>query len=431
MPPWIHRIPRQSLYECDSTRTELVTGGYGNLGGQANNSESWRNQFRADMDFYRGPHEIKIGADYQNAETTALAHLSGDQIVNRFNDYGTVYYRHKFFIGSAGNLVPASGTYRGGIREVGAYIQDSWTAAPGLTINAGLRWDQEGLRDYRGVTVMQLSNEWQPRLGIAWDPWRDGSTNVHAFAGRFYYSLPTYVVLRAFGGVSSRVTWNYDPIDLTPSDPPPTIHRQNRLTDGSLGAVVDENLRGISLDELTVGVQRLVGRSLTIGLNATYRKVRNAIEDRCDLDYTVAGQGFGCAMINAGGSGPYARGDFYSCTGIDDPAYNNCLQPIDADHPNTPTPVFGAPAAGPATRVYKGLELLARETVGDTLWLQASYVYSLLRGNYDGEVNEGFFQTSPGLTRDYDYPQLQQNSYGRLYLDRPVDFRVAGSVGRP
>ena len=236
----------------------FVTGGYGNLGGPGNNSESWRNQFRADLNVYRGPHEIKIGADYQNAETTALAHLSSDQLVSRFNDFGTVYYRHNFFYGSAGDLVPASGTYRGGIREVGAYIQDSWNAAPGLTINAGLRWDEEGLRDYRGVTLMQLSNEWQPRLGVAWDPWRDGSTNVHAFAGRFYYSLPTYVAIRAFGGVASRATWNFDPIDVTPTDPPP-FNRHNQSTNASLADLVDENLRGISLDEFTVGVQRLVG----------------------------------------------------------------------------------------------------------------------------------------------------------------------------
>ena len=405
----------------------FVEGGYGNLGGPGNNSESWRNQFRADMNVYRGPHEVKVGADYQNAETTALAQFSGGQLVSRYDDFGTVYYRHKFFFGSAGDLVPVSGTRRGGIREVGAYIQDSWNAAPGLTINAGLRWDEEGLRDYRGVTVMQLSNEWQPRLGIAWDPWRDGSTNVHAFAGRFYYSLPTYVAVRVFGGLATRATWNYDPIDVTPSDPPPP-RRHNQLVGASFADVVDDNLRGISLDELTVGIQRLVGRTLTIGLNASYRRLRNVIDDRCDLDYTVPGQENQCAMINAGGSGRYARGDFYSCTGLDTAELNNCLQTdAEGNHPL----VYGAPAAAPATRVYKGIELLARKSVGDTLWLQASYVYSSLRGNYEGEVDEGRFVTSPGLTADYDYPQLAHNAYGRLFLDRPVNFRAAGFYRTP
>ena len=113
------------------------------------------------------------------------------------------------------------------------------------------------------------------------------------------------------------------------------------------------------------------------------------------------------------------------------PEHNNCLRPIEPTQSEPTTPVYGAPATAPATRVYKGLELLARKSVGDTLWLQASYVYSSLRGNYDGEVDEGRFATSPGLTADYDYPQFEHNAYGRLYLDRPVNFRAAGFYRTP
>ena len=122
-------------------------------------------------------------------------------------------------------------------------------------------------------------------------------------------------------------------------------------------------------------------------------------------------------------------GDFFSCTGVDDPAYNNC-QRQGADGRPTEL-VYGAPASVPATRVYKGIELIAQQTVGDSLWFQASYVYSSLRGNYDGEVNEGFYKTSPGINSDYDYPQFEHNAYGRLFLDRPIDFRVSGFYRTP
>ena len=408
-----------------------VQGGFGNLGGPENNSESYRNQFRADMNYYRGPHEFKMGADYQDAATTALAHLSGNQAVARYNNRGTVYYRHQFYAGAADSLIPTSGTSRGGIREAGAYVQDSWRAGPGLTVNAGLRWDEERLHDYRGVDVIRLSNEWQPRLGVAWDPWRDGSTNVYAFAGRFYYSLPTYVAIKAFGGVTNKVVWNYDPIEVTPLPAPLQVApgRQDQINDASLGELVDDGLRGISLDEFTVGVQRAVGRSVTIGLKASYRKLRDVIEDRCDLDPTVPGQEFGCAIFNAGSSGKYAHGDFFSCTGVDALAYNNCQRPGEDGRPTELA--YGAPASQPATRVYKGIELIAQKTVGDSLWLQASYVYSSLRGNYDGEINEGFFQTSPGINADFDYPQFEHNATGRLFLDRPIDFRVSGFYRTP
>ncbi len=48
-----------------------------------------------------------------------------------------------------------------------------------------------------------------------------------------------------------------------------------------------------------------------------------------------------CVLINPGGSGKYARGDFYSCTGMDTPETNNCL--LKDDDPGRF--VDGAPAA--------------------------------------------------------------------------------------
>ena len=402
------------------------SGGYGNLGGPNNNSRSYRDQFRADGTLYAGAHELKLGADYQDAWTRAAAHYSGDQIVARLNQWGTTYYVHKFFTDGVNNLTPIEGTSQGGSRETGAYLQDSWKAAPGVTINAGVRWDQESLRDYRAVAVMNLRNEWQPRLGIAWDPWRDGATNVYAFAGRFYYSIPTDVAVRAFGGVPKSVTYNYSPTDLTPVDIRPDL--KNRLGTVGVPALVDTGLRGVSLDEITVGIERLIDPSLTVGLKATYRGLHNAIEDRCDIDYNAPGSTIatGCAMVDPGGDGKYARGDFYYCNGAT--PGNNCV--LDPADPNRF--VYPAPPDGPAKRIYKGIELVARKTLGDRLWLQASYVYSTLRGNYDGAVNEGLGgQTDPAIARDYDYALLEQNARGRLFLDRPSDFRFAGYYRTP
>ena len=63
------------------------------------------------------------------------------------------------------------------------------------------------------------------------------------------------------------------------------------------------------------------------------------------------------------------------------------------------------PATPPARRVYRGLELMAKKTYGDRLWIQASYVYSSLRGNYDGGVNQSAYgQTAVGKNIDFDYP---------------------------
>ena len=74
---------------------------------------------------------------------------------------------------------------------------------------------------------------------------------------------------------------------------------------------------------------------------------------------------------------------------------------------------------------------MGRKSFGGRVWLQASYVYSSLRGNYDGFVNQDSGQTFPGVNADFDYPQFAHNNYGRLFLDHPHSFRVDAAYTTP
>jgi outer membrane receptor for ferrienterochelin and colicin len=48
--------------------------------------------------------------------------------------------------------------------DVGAFVQDDWRAAQGLTVSAGLRWEgQTNIHDWRDAA---------PRLAFAWAPGR-------------------------------------------------------------------------------------------------------------------------------------------------------------------------------------------------------------------------------------------------------------------
>src|SRR5262249_45854651 len=180
---------------------------------------------------------------------------------------------------------------------------------------------------------------------------------------------------------------------------------------------VDPGLKGISQDELTIGVEKLLGTSFTLGLKATYRRLANAIEDRCDLDWNRPETNYaGCGITNPGSSGAIASGNIPGFNGLDEEFWEF-----------TDT----APPTPAARRIYRGIELSARKDLGSRLSLQASYVYSSLRGNYDGEVSETYGQTDPGINQDFDYPQLFHNSYGRLYLDRPHQLRFDGYYSTP
>jgi len=97
--------------------------------------------------------------------------------------------------------------------EQGLFIQDTWQARPGLTITYGLRWDNYNQRgpiippDQTLIgqflpdplfpsdgKVPGYHRAFQPRLGIAWDPWNDGKTVIRLNGGVFFSRLPALMI---------------------------------------------------------------------------------------------------------------------------------------------------------------------------------------------------------------------------------------------
>jgi len=392
-----------------------VSGGYGLVYGPNDNNASERQQYAAVLTFYAGNHEIKFGGDYENGSSEILSFFSGEQLVRIQNEYGQPYYAHRFYAVSLDDPTPVvNWPSSARVLDYGAFLQDSWKVTPGLTLNVGLRWDGETTKNYLGRTVLNFDNAWQPRVGVTWDPWQDGRTKIFAFAGRFSYALPTVAAALSFGSFALLQTYNFDPVSVI-QNPNVINHSQYDVLGGGIyGDPVDPNLRGWYQDEATLGIERLISPTLTVGLKGTYRTLRNVVEDRCDLDYNVPETNYNsCGLMNPGTSDPIASGHIPTCNGLDPPDYQCGIDP--------------GPAAPAVSRIYRGLEFFVRQSIGNTMWIQASYIYSSLTGNYDGGVNEGQYgQSWPGINQDFDYPQMWHNASGHLGLDRTNRFRFDG-----
>lgn len=84
---------------------------------------------------------------------------------------------------------------------LGLFVQDSWRIKPNLTLNYGVRYDVEFVPSapplnslsaaaYKALGITNSipldDNNVAPRIGLAWDPWRNGKTVVRASYGIFY-----------------------------------------------------------------------------------------------------------------------------------------------------------------------------------------------------------------------------------------------------
>jgi hypothetical protein len=126
----------------------------------------------------RGVHALKAGTDFlYNATTITFPMQSrGSYSFASLAAFQGGVYNTQGYTQTFGNSVVSLNN-----PNIGVYVQDEWRPAQRLTVNAGVRYDVEGL-----PTVAADTNNVSPRIGIAYAPFRNGSTVVRASFGLYY-----------------------------------------------------------------------------------------------------------------------------------------------------------------------------------------------------------------------------------------------------
>ena len=137
----------------------------------------------------RGRHALKMGVDLLfNADTITFPRSSrGAYTFSSLANFLAGTYNNAGFTQTFGASSVSQHNPNAGV-----YAQDEWKITPGVTLNAGVRYDLQVLR-----TIATDSNNVSPRVGVAWTPTPSGRTIVRAGAGLFYDRIPLRALANA------------------------------------------------------------------------------------------------------------------------------------------------------------------------------------------------------------------------------------------
>ncbi|MBI4820495.1 MAG: carboxypeptidase regulatory-like domain-containing protein [Deltaproteobacteria bacterium] len=321
------------------------------------------------------------------------------------------------------------------------FLRDAFSpaAVPGLTVNAGLRWELEQVKDPEGETIASLSDNIAPRLGAIYDLTQKGLSKVFASYGRFYEAIPLNIADRAFAkeGLAiqdSTGACSLDArgrVDVT-SCPYDEVTRDDVF--GGESTPVSPGLKGQYSDEITAGLELDVGWDMVLGASFVHRNLGRVIEDispdggnhyfianpgdEVDPD-AVADLQAEIARLNAQISGL-----------VEEDAI--ALKTEERDEKLRTLQLYqGISAFAKPERFYNAAVLTARKRFSDNFLLQASYTYSRTFGNYPGLYSPSNGQLDPNISTQYDLPELLLNREGPLPSDRPHNFKLQAAYFFP
>lgn len=276
------REVRPRLANAESPNVTNAIGRFGTVNFLPTTQFDWRFQLFENLTWILGNHTTKFGAE--------INHTFADQTF-AFNQFGTfnfgtstvatlldiMSYTPSITTGVVNRFDTTQATY---LRQIGNglldltvnefsfFAQDSWRIKSNFTLNYGLRWEGQfnpspdtsnsivtnkvrGFRFPSGHMVdpsyiPDVTDQFAPRVGFAWDPFKNGKTVVRAFGGIYYARTPMLLLagpLNNFRNPPGDVTLTL-PIPVPASNPNNTVYKQLKL--------IGVDLNNFTLDKLPV-----------------------------------------------------------------------------------------------------------------------------------------------------------------------------------
>jgi hypothetical protein len=419
-------------------------------------------------------HELKAGFEFEQS--------NGVQDWNKTNPFTTYWYDYAagdpYYYSpleqqgrlSISPCPPVSDLWlpRNDMRRFGGYVQDSLKAGR-LALNIGLHLDYSYLfqpaverpeivpsvgpefmnpdvstTDFLKALAVQTADEglvfplvnavtstrtvasfltFSPRAGLVLDLFGTNRTAFKVSAGRYYE--PFWIGLYDYDQVfaPSTIDWRWNDLngnrlmDLPGVDSYVLVHYPNQDPNESIYA---SDLKAPYTDELLVGLEHELLPDFKVGLSFVYRVDKNILDtfdanngydpDARDeigpiwLPFTFTDPGF---------DGQFGTGDDQSLT----------VYGLRKDRPAPHLVIGNIPEAA---RKYKAAVLTFDKRLSHGWELKSSLVYS----SYQGNIGAGYAATDEKNVA-FNNPNTLVNGYGPLFFDRPLQFRLLGTVLLP
>jgi len=339
----------------------------------------------------------------------------------------------------------------------GFFVQDAWTIGHGVTVNAGLRVEREYLPAENQPVSQTLTRPinfgWgdkiAPRIGAAWDVFKDGKMKVFGGYGEYYDQMKLNLAIGSYGGEVWEECWfalmQPNLTGITPAfnstgqyciglGTSPVVNwaggtapsgltflegQNNRAnpTTCSTCSLTEEGtapgLKPYAQHDSSFGVDYQIRPNVAFEARWDRRRLDHAIEDAAIYNPSV-GETF--VIINPGQGVDKTFNGFW-----------NFLYGVPPDCTDNTCPANQKSI--PAARSYDGLEFRVTKAESNHWMGMFSYTYSKFRGNYTGLTSSdlgdgGGGRNAPNNSRAFDEPYFQSNalggsSSGLLPTDRP------------
>lgn len=382
-----------------------------------------------------GEHAVKAGLQWVRLHDDLNATFDFPQV--------SLYWNNSFYYPATGELVRGKYGYYEVIHSFSSpygrsgkadtdrwafYVQDSWTIQNRLTINLGVRAEDEVWPIYsqkpewkgKNAFHFKFGDKISPRISLVYDLFGDSSLKLYASFSRIFDVMKTYSAEESYGGFTwIRDIYTLDTYEFTKiaasGDRTKTNVEKGGTYIGSYDMrwfnldTTDPNTKPVSKDELSFGFDKKISEELVFTTRVVYDNLNYIIED--------------CGWA-------VPEGELY-ITG--NPGYGMCAPQSEGGL--FPNEFFPMPKA---KRKYWGINLNLEKRFSGNWAGGINYTLSWLWGNSTGLGNAwvGDTPNRPGATRAFDSWTQMYDAKGNtqdtwLYTDRRHYVKAYGTYRFP